>query len=418
MNEVVQSVGGLFSSGEFPTTSEPDNAPQRYGKPAPDFVLCRDETGKATAVYGSALWDFNPYRLSAKKLTKINFDSVFDDNEAEQKELIEEVKYLLYCLIYFAGDGRVGKLSVATLIQYWWVLRITMRFCLEQKRKPLVGTLSLQEVFTIPVYLAAFIRGTTFSHKVLSGILQGLIRVGEERLGYPVVDSKKFDLKKSLSSNQYPVIPTRIYLNIINLTGDLLDNICESVGCIEDFIACFADENYGVAHKYQKARGIAGKESFRPDIVQAIKSHGLTSIFSGEFACSQKRKLQRALLKMQYVAKTVIHLYTGMRDQEVMRMPYNCLSNQIVRQSVVDDQGVERDMPLTVNVLSTTTKFSGYKKEGAWFAPGEVVKAVEVAQAICRGLAKLYQVNRPGFSRHLASSLRNAFQTLPVIADC
>ena len=28
------------------------------------------------------------------------------------------------------------------------------------------------------------------------------------------------------------------------------------------------------------------------------------------------------------------------------------------------------------------------------------------------------QVNRPGFSRHLASSLRNVFQTLPVTADC
>ncbi|NJJ61073.1 D-alanyl-D-alanine carboxypeptidase [Pseudomonas grimontii] len=27
-------------------------------------------------------------------------------------------------------------------------------------------------------------------------------------------------------------------------------------------------------------------------------------------------------------------------------------------------------------------------------------------------------VNRPGFCRHLASSLRNAFQTLPVTADC
>ena len=27
-------------------------------------------------------------------------------------------------------------------------------------------------------------------------------------------------------------------------------------------------------------------------------------------------------------------------------------------------------------------------------------------------------LNRPGFSRHLASSLRNVFQTLPVTADC
>ena len=27
-------------------------------------------------------------------------------------------------------------------------------------------------------------------------------------------------------------------------------------------------------------------------------------------------------------------------------------------------------------------------------------------------------LNRPGFFRHLASSLHNAFQTLPVTADC
>ena len=33
-------------------------------------------------------------------------------------------------------------------------------------------------------------------------------------------------------------------------------------------------------------------------------------------------------------------------------------------------------------------------------------------------LPQALQLNRPGFSRHLASSLRNAFQTLPVTADC
>ena len=33
-------------------------------------------------------------------------------------------------------------------------------------------------------------------------------------------------------------------------------------------------------------------------------------------------------------------------------------------------------------------------------------------------LADSLVLNRPGFSRHLASSLRNAFQTLPVTADC
>lgn len=391
MNAVVQSIGGLFSSGEFPATSEPDNAPHQHGKPAHDFVLCRDEFGNATAVYGDAVWDFNPYRLSAKKINRINFGAVFDEDRVEQQALIDEAKYLLYCLIYFAGGGRLGKLSAATLYQYWGVLRIAMQFCLDQKQKPLVGALSLRQLFTVPVYLAALIREKTFKHKTLSGILQSLARVGEERLGYLVVNPNNFDLKRE-DSNQHPVIPTRIYLNLINIAGNLLDQLFEGVGRFEGFIGCFADEHYGVANSRQKSLGVRGKANLRPDMVQALNNHDLTSVFFGEFACPYKRTLQAALLKMQYVVKTVIHLYTGMRDQEVMRMQYNCLSAQIVRQAVVDDRGLERDKPQTVSVLSTTTKFAGYKKEGAWFAPGEVVKAIEVAQAICRGLAKLYQI--------------------------
>ena len=391
MNAVVQSIGSLFSSGQFSAASEPDNAPQLYGKPAPDFVLCRDEQGNATAVYGEPVWDFNPYRLSARKIRRILFDAVFDESGQEQQALTEEVKHMLYCLIYFAGGGRLGKLGANTLLQYWRVLRVAMQFCNEQKQKPMVGVLSLRQLFTVPVYLAALISSKIFEKKALSAILSGLARVGEERLGYASLNPANFDLPRP-EYKQHPVIPTRIYLNLINLTGDLLDQLYAGVERFEPFIACFADEHYGITHHGQRSSGVGGKAHWRPEMPQAIKDHGLTSVFAGEFECSQKRNLQRRLLRMQYVVKTVIHLYTGMRDQEVMRMSYNCLSDQVVRQAVVDDQGIERDKPQSVNVLSTTTKFTGFKKEGAWFAPGEVVKAVEVAQAICRGLAKLYTI--------------------------
>lgn len=391
MNAVVQSIGSLFSSGHFPAACRPDSAPQLYAKPASDYVLCRDEHGKTTALYGGAVWDFNPYRLSAKKIRKINFGTVFDEDGQEQQGLIEEAKYVLYCLIYFSGGGRLGKLSVSTLNQYWHVLRIALRFCYEQKQKPMVGVLSLQQLFSVPVYLAAFINYKSFDKGPLSGILHGLARAGEERLGYAVLNTSNFDLERS-DSKQHPVIPTRIYLNLINLTADLLDQLYLGVGKFESFIECFADELYGVAHSNQKSQGVGGKAYWRPEMPQALNNHGLEAVFSGEFECPQKRNLQRVLLQMQHVVKTVIHIYTGMRDQEVMRMSYNCLSAQIVRSPVVDDQGVERDKPQSVSVLSTTTKFSGYKKEGAWFAPSEVIRAVEVAQAICRGLAKLFKV--------------------------
>jgi hypothetical protein len=391
LNASVHSIGSLFSSGQFPSASEPDKAPQLYDKPVPDFVLCRDEHGNAIAVYGESVWDFNPYRLSAKKISRIRFDIVFDLSEQSQQALIEEAKHLLYCLIYFAGGGRVGKLSASTLNQYWMVLRLAMLFCNEQKQKPMVGVLSLQQLFTVPVYMAAFIGQSSFDKKVLVGILQSLARVGEVRLGYIPLNPASIPRERP-DYKQHPVIPTRIYLNLINHTSDLLDQLHAGVGYFESFIVCFADEHYGIKHHSQKCRGLGGKAHWRPEMGQAIKKHCLTSVFAGEFECSRKMNLQRVLTKMQYVVKTVIHLYTGMRDQEVMRMPYRCLSEQVVRPNAVDERGIERDKPQSVSVLSTTTKYAGYRKDGAWFAPGEVVKAVEVAQAICRGLAKLYKI--------------------------
>ncbi|QXI11267.1 integrase [Pseudomonas zeae] len=391
MNAVVQSIGSLFSSGQFLPASEPDKAPQLLGKPAPDFVLCRDESGNATAVYCEPVWDFNPYRLSANKINRILFDTVLDESVQEQQALIEEAKHLLYCIIYFAGDGRRGGLSASTLNQYWVVLRVAIQFCYEQKQKPMVGSLYLQQLFTVPVYLGAFICQCSFSKKVLAGILQALARVGEARLGYAVLNPDNFDGERP-EYKQHPVIPTQIYLKLINLTGDLLDQLYLGVGRFESFIACFADEYYGITYVRQRCLGVGGRAHWRPDMAQAIKDHGLASVFAGEFECPHLRSLQRILTQMQEVVKTVIHLYTGMRDQEVMRISYHCFSDQVVRHAVVDDQGIERDKAQSVNVFSTTTKFTGYKKEGTWFAPGEVVRAIKVAQAICRGLATLYKI--------------------------
>lgn len=393
MRRGVESIGSLFSSGNFSVACEPDNAPVKISKPRADFVLCRSANGQPTAIYGQSVWDFNPYRLSANKISRICF-IVFDDQNDEQNALVEEAKYLLYCLIYFGGGGRLGKLSVATLYRYWGILRGAMQFCYAQKQKPIVGVLSLQQLFSIPVYLAASIR-EQFSgadRTALSGLLSQLVRVGPERIGYAVLNPNHLNLRRP-DSKQYPVIPTRIYLNLINVVGDLLDQLYEGIGSYQSFVKAFSDEHYGINLHNQKSRGLGGKSYYRPDMAQALREHGLENVLVDEFRCDFKKDVQTVLLKIQHLAKTVIHLYTGMREQEVMRMSYSCLSSEIARPPVIDDHGLVRDQPLTVMVISSTTKFTGYKKEGTWYAPAEVIKAVEVAQAVCRGLASLYGVN-------------------------
>lgn len=389
------AVSGLFAAMGDLGAVAPDAAMQDINfKPGPEFVLCRDKYGASTATYKELIWDFNPYRLGATRLTKIRFDRLFKLRESDQQSLVDEAKHVVYCLAYFAGGGRLGRLSAKTIEQRWVVLRSAVSFCYRQRDKPLVGALSLQQLFSTPVYLAAFIAEMPQPHfpQMLSSLLANLISIGEDRLGYRVISSRDLELRRH-DTNQHPVIPTRIYLELINVLQDLLDQIHQGVENFEGFISEFGDEFYGVAHSVQKSLLPGGRANYRPSMTEALKTHSLDKIFSGVFSCSYKRGLSSALLKMQCILKNVIHLYTGMRDQEVLRMQYDCLSDEIYLKEVIDDRGVVRDLARTVTVLSTTTKFTGYKKSESWFAPSEVVKAIRVAQAICRGLASIYKVD-------------------------
>ena len=180
-------------------------------KPSSKFVLCRNKHGTPTAIYKEWIWDFNPYRLGATRVTKFRFDKIFKAIGPENKALIDEVKYIIYCLAYFAGGGRLGRLSAKTLEQRWVVLRSAVLFCYEQIQKPLVGVLSLQQLFSTPVYLAAFIAERAQPHfpQMLSALLANLISVGDDRLGYRVISSRDIELRRH-EPNQHPVIPTSV----------------------------------------------------------------------------------------------------------------------------------------------------------------------------------------------------------------
>lgn len=390
-------LSGLFVSSDKSESVAPDALGISTVKPPADFVLCRDKNGKPTATYGEDAWDFNPYRLSAKKIMALNFNTIFSEVGPEQEALIEEVKYILFCLIYNVGSGRIGRLSPSTLLQYFVEFRIAARFCIDQKAKPLVGVLSLRRLLVTPIYLAVFVsqnnKRTNFN-RTFKGLINHLCTIGEQRLGYKVLDSADLEFGRT-KSMQHPVIPTRIYIELINKLGDFLSQLYPGVEEIEAFIACFADFFYGRSKNQQRTRGAGGEKHRRPTFEQALKNNGLSEIMAGEFACSDRRQLSRSLMAIQCAVKTIIHLYTGMRDQEVLRLCYGCLSQEVVVPETVDARGAVRDSARMISILSTTTKFEGYRKEESWLATEEVIKAIKVGQAICRGLCVLYKIDDP-----------------------
>lgn len=420
------SVVGLNSAYEVAcesldgkTIHKPDSF--NGGKPGAGFVLCRNESGEPTAVYGDDSWDFDPYALGTLKVRPFSFASIADERDADADALIAEQKWIMFCLIYFVETGYAGRLSAATLATYFNVLAQAAKFCLGMRSNRFSGKISLQELFTSSVFLAEFVRvyrsGSNFS-KCFPGLLNHLRRMGEDVLGYMPINPAELGIKR-LRGNQHPVIPVRLYLRLLDHFSGILDEMEVSTSWLPDFIANFKDPSYGVVHENQRPslERSGWRYSYKPTFSEALSEYDREGFFVGRFSASHRGQLPWVLTRMQFAIKQIIHIFTGMRDQEVMRLPYRCLDIEEVSPATIDDAGVVRDGARVISVLSTTTKFAGYRKEAAWLATEEVVRAVNLAQVICEGVARVAGISldnaplfiNPNFINQSDSRLVNPF---------
>lgn len=367
-------------------------------RPSADFVICRNDQGVPTAVYGGGVWDLSPIRLMANRIQKINLEGIFEKPNAEQTALIDEVRYLLFCVLFYVKSGRLGRISAETVIKYYVSLRRAARYCDDLKSNPLTGALSLQQLFSNPVYVDGYSQWMVrqgigrLDRKTTRALLKHMVSIGEQRLGYKI--QGVFHLKfggDDGRDNQTPIIPTRIYLGIINATGDLMNLLYEKRDAIEEFIRAFLNPLYGYT-RYNQRGFSPDLVRYEPEFQEALRIHGVEQVFTGDLSCMGRNNLSGGLLRIQWILKTVIHLYTGMRDQEVMRLVYNCVDSEDIVEPTVSDDGVTLGKAVSVKVLSTTTKFSGYRKAASWLATEEVVRAVEILRSICRGVSSHYNL--------------------------
>ncbi len=365
--------------------------------PGSDFVLCRNKDGIATAVYGEDEWDFNPYRLSARKITKIQFLLMVGGvGEEVGRHLIGEVKWILYQIIYHSGSGRAGKTSASTLYQYYVKLSQMVEFCIKQNKNEFTSGMSLFELLGNVTYLAEFVRASkseATSKKMVSSLLGILRRIDVDDLGFSPVDRKYLNLKRGLDQ-QTPVIPARIYLAIMQRYTLQLEAIYPYAENIKGLIIEMEDRAYGAAISTQLSQFSIPDDRLRPTMLEAIKLHGLSEIVGNVLPeIPTRAAFQGWIRKIQYIAKTVIHFYSGLRDQEFARLQYDCISQRELDRPMIDSSGSAIDAGRMVSLISTTTKFTGYKMEESWLAPDVVCQAVSVCRVITEGLSYLYGVD-------------------------
>jgi hypothetical protein len=383
---------------EHNSASEPDS--YKYSKGlsiSDDFVICRDKNGLTTAIYGELKWNLKPYQIGTSPHSTFNFSRINTNLDLPHgAALLSDAKVITFSLMYFISTGASGALSTNTIYKYFLLVINACNYCIKCQHNPMIGFLKLSDLFSNRIYLAGFVKsfnlntvGGKRKKQMLHALLQHLNTLGEEVLGYSVANN--FIVHESISYNQHPLIPARIYLETINFLTNRVKLLKEITFNLEFFMKDFSDPNHGLTietqHTNYKKSGIS-KYSISPTFEEAVISFNMQSLFEHpDFTANNRVKLNGALSKIQYEMKSLIHLYTGMRLDEVNRLPYDCLLKHKISNNIKDNNDNIIAPEKCVDILSTTTKFTGFRKEDTWFAHSIVIDAVTILKRIVRGYA-------------------------------
>jgi integrase len=355
-------------------------------EPTNDFILCQDENGNPTAIFGSNVWDFKPFATTNDKSTKLTFkikSNLLSPGELELN-LLSEIKRLLFLILYLVPkSGKYGPLSVTTLHKRYFSLMDLARYCLViSEGNSLLSNMGVQSLLSNELYLATYIKTLSeYKQSELSNLLNNIRNIKKEYLGFRVPSFKK---SKS-PSEQTPLIPLPIYLEAFNKLTLEVDTIWKHKDDIEAFIQEFKNSNNGSKASTLKVKKVTGNIKTLDSL---LKKHNLEKFFTKSYSIKDKRNITKQISSIQLTCKHLIHLLTGMRHEEVLHMKYNCIHQEESTPRFGGPNNFVNNRMVTL--ISSTTKFSGYMKESHWLAPDAVIKAIEILQAITKGLAIIF----------------------------
>lgn len=343
--------------------------------PLPDFVVSRYKNGNIASVYGDMLWDWSPYDPVGRS-APLNF--VFWGKGCltrEREELASEIRWLIFLIIW----KRPGPtISYKTLRQYLQVLRNLARFC-EQ------NLCRLKDVLNNYKLLFNFFENdqTREAPKNIAALIYLLIVLGPEQVGFQTLgisvhNKLRSMVKKHQSySKQYAPIPTKIYSSIIAKLQKELREFEEVEDRYFALVTECSNSPFMGRHRsiqYTKAKKLKlNRDEWKrcPKFKKLLEQYKLKEYFVSKGLRLSVQGLSRGLFQVQLVAKLTIETFSGMRIEEVLNLPFNCLETSTSSGKI------------HYLIVGSTTKLNDGKPEKtSWVTNGEGFRAICIAQRI------------------------------------
>jgi len=364
-------------------------APDAYdisgGKvPHDSFVVSRHRNGSVASVYGDWQWDLSAYHPEVKP-SILNFKYwTGEDINSEREMLSHEARYLMFLLIW-ARNG--PSLSIGTLQNYYSVVRAMAKYAEDKSCK-------IQDLLCTDCRLSAFVadRCSGWMTETLGSLLPLLVKIGEGPLAVPLVGERLLQSIRTrgriyrTTLKQHAPIPTRIYSKII---GQLNEYLSRWEEIEQDFLSllsvCAENPLAGrvLVVQYRTRQRLGLSKAWQPNFEQLATKECLDYFFEKQRKFTVKG-LSSLIVEVQLVAKLLIQVFTGMRDDEARSLPYHCLEETI-------SNGKKHHV-----VLGRTTKLNnGRVSRTRWVTNHDGYRAIRAMQRVADSIYGTLGVEAP-----------------------
>lgn len=339
-----------------------------------EFVISRDNNNDVVSRFKDKVWDFSTYHPVGRS-SKIYFSNWCSTTPTEiELKIIEEMKWIIFLNIW----KRTGfTISVGTIINYQKLVRSLASFSTQNlcKISDVLGDVAILNLYILKL--------PNFYISKLISLLLFFMKLGEAHVGYkvvghkPLLELRKLNLKQKSLSKQHPPIPTRIYGYLISTLMHELSDFEQIATKYLDLVKiCTKNPLIGRSYSAQlramrKTLTKFSKPELHTRFDHLVNLHELDDYFESKKIPKNIMALGSRLTLIQFFCKLTIHIYTGMRDEEVTNLTNDCLEEHTI------------DGKTHYLINGYTTKLNhGRPKKVKWVTSVEGARAVHLADKI------------------------------------
>ena len=350
-------------------TCPDDYRPQKsdYARPSNSLTISRDKQGSILSRYGDPIyWDLSPYQTSPSQETRLYWDKI-------PPSTVADAKWIVFVLTYLVSSGSTVVLTVGTLGNYYKVIKKVCKYAAESNVTVIDVLESEQHIAKVSRRLINYSSHMSYLTALLSHLLAlDPIKTGLRPLGGRTIGEIRMLSANGQNSKQNPVIPPRILNQLLTQLWALINSHRTIQEPLASFVTqCIQDKQYG--RSYTKKENCSGKNGNATNVVfkEAAIEHDVHSYLQC-LGITSLQSLQRYYIALQDAGRHLLHVYSGMRRDEMLSLQLDCLTIEQSRHGHV------------VRLIGKTSKLVGQPKTVAWITSKESEVVVDVLQSIAK----------------------------------